>query len=198
MPQDSPRPDNHEIGAAAAMHARWAGAHARLWGGRAAVVDRLAPASPPRPASTLIVLPVLNDRYGWPLYLKPAPYDHCSGGAIELPKKTLKQIALEVCSKYEVSLVDLKSARRDHATVVARQEACWRMRHETERSLPEIGRFFNRDHTTALHSVRVHSARMAEQSGNASACEQVGLLLEGEKSGVFMKDRPESLETVND
>jgi chromosomal replication initiator protein len=80
----------------------------------------------------------------------------------------MKQIAREVAAKHGVPMVDLKSARRDRPTVLARQEAIYRMRTETLRSLPEIGRFFNRDHTTALHAVRVHSKRL-ETANKAEA-----------------------------
>ena len=75
--------------------------------------------------------------------------------APEEPKITMKQILQEVSQKYGVSVIDLKSARRTKNVVLPRQIAMYRMRMETNASLPEIGRFVgNRDHTTAMHAVR--------------------------------------------
>lgn len=68
---------------------------------------------------------------------------------------TWKAIVQEVCEKHKISYADLASARRDRPVVVARREACWRMRKETSMSLPQIGRRLGgKDHTTVLNAIR--------------------------------------------
>ena len=74
-----------------------------------------------------------------------------------LPEKVriFRQIELDVCVAYCVSRHDLWSSRRTNILCSARQEAYWRLRHESRRSYPEIGRACGgRDHTTILHGVR--------------------------------------------
>ncbi len=73
---------------------------------------------------------------------------------------TWKTIALDVCSKYGVSMLDLLSHRRDRQIVKARYEAFWRCRVETTMSLTQMGTRFNRDHTSCLHGIRKHTERI--------------------------------------
>jgi chromosomal replication initiation ATPase DnaA len=60
----------------------------------------------------------------------------------------------EVCAAFEVSRMDLLSPRRAANLACARQIAMALAKHLTKRSYPEIGRRFERDHTTVLHAVR--------------------------------------------
>lgn len=72
-----------------------------------------------------------------------------------------RKIIAEVAEKHHVSIQDITSRRRDHPSVLARQEAAWRIRHETPLSLPNIGkRLGGLDHTTILYSVRKHQSRI--------------------------------------
>lgn len=41
-----------------------------------------------------------------------------------------------------------------------RQEAMWLSHRATGKSLPQIGQWFKRDHTTVLHSIRAVDGRM--------------------------------------
>lgn len=60
-----------------------------------------------------------------------------------------------VALHFDVTRVDLKSARRTAHIVKARQIACWLMKTLTTLSLPQIGRHVGgRDHTTVLHAAR--------------------------------------------
>lgn len=68
--------------------------------------------------------------------------------------KPMGEILKEVCRKYGFSVLDIKSMRRQGPLVRARFEFMWRAKKETKRSLPEIGRFLGKDHTTVLHGVR--------------------------------------------
>lgn len=75
--------------------------------------------------------------------------------------RPLHAVAIDVCQKHRVSAQELLSSRRLKAFVLARQEFCWRARRETEASLPEIGKFIGRDHTTVIHSIERHEQRVA-------------------------------------
>jgi hypothetical protein len=74
--------------------------------------------------------------------------------------KTLADIAAEVCRKHRVSLTAFRSPRRGQQFVQARFEFYWRARNETEKSLPQIGRYVNRDHTTIMHGIRKYEAAL--------------------------------------
>lgn len=65
-----------------------------------------------------------------------------------------KRIAAEVCAKHRVAWRDMFSTRRSKGMVAARHEAMWRIYNETSLSLPQIGKKFDRDHTTILHAIR--------------------------------------------
>jgi hypothetical protein len=60
-----------------------------------------------------------------------------------------------------VSIADILGRDRRPLIAAARHEAIWRVRRVTGWSLPRLGRFFNRDHTTVLHSVREMEKRLA-------------------------------------
>ena len=62
-------------------------------------------------------------------------------------------IAKVVCQEMDVTKEDFKSARRSVNMARARQIFMYLARHKTSHSLPEIGRYVNRDHTTVIHGV---------------------------------------------
>jgi chromosomal replication initiator protein len=79
---------------------------------------------------------------------------------------TLREIALETCAQYGLSLADLtgQSRKREHAH--PRHVFMWRARqvfHHTgghRHSLPKIGRFLGgRDHTSVLHGVKRYARK---------------------------------------
>ena len=74
--------------------------------------------------------------------------------------KLFHRMAVESAKKHGIqSSVIFGRGRRSRA-VLARQEAFWRAYNETGASLTEIGRFWDRDHTTILHGIRRHEERM--------------------------------------
>ena len=58
-------------------------------------------------------------------------------------------------------IADILGRDRRPLIAAARHEAIWRVRRVTGWSLPRLGRFFKRDHTTVLHSVREMEKRSA-------------------------------------
>lgn len=71
------------------------------------------------------------------------------------------RIIAEVAKAHKLTVPMVKSHRRWKEIVEARQEIFWRLAHETDMSLPMMGRKMGGfDHTTALHSIRKHQERL--------------------------------------
>lgn len=70
-------------------------------------------------------------------------------------RPTVVQIQNAVCKAYHVGRGEMISSQRHAQIVFPRQVAMYLCKALTLRTLPELGRLFgNRDHTTALHSIR--------------------------------------------
>ncbi len=67
---------------------------------------------------------------------------------------SLDAIVKKVAEYYNISLEQLKSTCRDRRWARPRQIAMYLSKMLTTKSLPEIGRFFGRDHTTIMHAVK--------------------------------------------
>ena len=61
-----------------------------------------------------------------------------------------------------VDVNDIRGPRREAKVAHARQEAIWIAREITELSYPRISAYFYRDHSTAMHSVRMVARRMSD------------------------------------
>lgn len=84
-----------------------------------------------------------------------------------LPK--VEAIQRIVCRHFNIVLKDMLSERRTADVVYPRQIAMFLCKELTKRSLPEIGRRFGgRDHTTALHAVRVIGERESKNEALAA------------------------------
>jgi hypothetical protein len=66
-----------------------------------------------------------------------------------------------VSTRTSVPIADILGRNRRPPIAAARHEAVWRVRQATGWSLPRLGRFFKRDHTTVLHSLRTMEKRSA-------------------------------------
>ena len=66
----------------------------------------------------------------------------------------------DVVTAANVPKSDILSDRRDSKVAKYRQLAMWLCRHRTHQSLPAIGRFFNRDHTTVIHAIEATDRRI--------------------------------------
>lgn len=78
-----------------------------------------------------------------------------------------------IARQFKVSKEDLQSRSRKKTIAFPRQVSMYLARKYTEQGLAEIGKAFNRDHSTVLHSVRVISEAIAR---NGSIRGQVQLL----------------------
>ena len=66
----------------------------------------------------------------------------------------MRDILAAVAQHYRVNAENLRGAGRAREVVVPRQVAMYLIRELTTHSLPEIGAYFGRDHTTALYSIQ--------------------------------------------
>ena len=83
------------------------------------------------------------------------------GNAVPTPSLIISQ----VCKFYSVDETVLRGTLKNKGTTEARQMAMYLIRKLTNLSLPDIGKEFNRDHTTVLYAIRkVESALKAGDS----------------------------------
>jgi chromosomal replication initiator protein len=66
---------------------------------------------------------------------------------------TISQIQQLVAARHRLTLRDLLSRRTARRLARPRQIAMWLACHITTCSIPEIGRAFDRDHTTVLYGI---------------------------------------------
>ena len=71
------------------------------------------------------------------------------GNALPTPSLIISQ----VCKFYNVDETTLRGTLKNKRTAEARQVAVYLIRKLTNLSTPDIGKEFNRDHTTILHSI---------------------------------------------
>jgi hypothetical protein len=68
-----------------------------------------------------------------------------------------------VCQHFDVCADDMLSKRRPLEIVLPRHIFMWLARHATLKTLPVIGRFARRDHTTVIHSIqKIDALRAAD------------------------------------
>ena len=72
------------------------------------------------------------------------------GNALPTPSLIISQ----VCKFYSIDEVLLRGTQKNKGTAEARQIAMYLAKQLTSRSLPEIGRKFDRDHSTVLYAIR--------------------------------------------
>ncbi len=69
-------------------------------------------------------------------------------------KVTVDEIQSKVAEYFKIRIADLRSERRERSVARPRQIAMYLAKKLTVRSLPDIGRKFDRDHTTVMHAVK--------------------------------------------
>ena len=85
--------------------------------------------------------------------------------AVEVPgrPRTIEQIGARVAAAYGLRADDLGSRSRRRQVVRPRQFAMYLCRRYTDASLKDIGRAFNRDHTSVMYAVDVVERRILER-----------------------------------
>ena len=91
---------------------------------------------------------------------------------------TMDEIKQKVAEHFNIRQRDMDSARRARAVARPRQIAMYLCKQLTSRSLPEIGRKFERDHTTVIHAVRRIEELMATDRSLAEDVELLRRMME--------------------
>lgn len=77
-------------------------------------------------------------------------------------RMSMKSIVIATCEEFGVEMNDMLSKRRAREIVIPRHVAMWRCRKLTDRSYPEIGRFFDRDHTVPMFAKQKIDSMISE------------------------------------
>ena len=120
-----------------------------------------SPASPPKLASNETRT---NHAACKAITTIPAPSRQPEQGPSETPlqyQTPAREALRAVSTRTGVPLADILARDRRSPVAAARHEAIWRVGLATGWSLPRLGRFFKRDHTTVLHSIREMRKRSA-------------------------------------
>jgi len=91
---------------------------------------------------------------------------------------TFDEITRAVCDRYGLSVQQLLSRRRTKQVAVPRQVAMYLCRRLLDASYPRIGGLFGRDHTTAIHGVRVISTKLKHDATLQATIETIEHRLE--------------------
>jgi chromosomal replication initiation ATPase DnaA len=93
----------------------------------------------------------------------------CADKGIQLPApdhaQSMASIAAIIAAKYELTVQELRGPGRFKYAAHPRQEAMWTMRQvkladgSHRFSTTQIGRYFNRDHSTVVHGCSAYAAR---------------------------------------
>lgn len=80
--------------------------------------------------------------------------------SINAAKARVRHIQIETGKEFRIGLEQLMSIRRDKSITEARMAAIWLSKEMTSLSLPEIGRLFEKDRTTIMHSIMTIGKRL--------------------------------------
>ena len=93
-------------------------------------------------------------------------------------KTTIDEIQKKVAEYFNISVKEMQSSRRARNVARPRQIAMYLAKQLTSRSLPEIGRKFDRDHTTVMHAVRKVEELLLEDVSMTESIEALRRALE--------------------
>lgn len=80
----------------------------------------------------------------------------------ETRREAIRRIIAACAEEYGVEPFEVRGQRRNLPIVRARQKAMFRMQCELDMSTVAIGRSFDKDHTTVMHSIEAHQKRFPE------------------------------------
>ena len=93
-------------------------------------------------------------------------------------RTTIDEIQKKVAEHFNISVKEMQSSRRARTVARPRQIAMFLAKQLTSRSLPEIGRKFDRDHTTVMHAVRKIEELIVKDSSLAESVDSLRRALE--------------------
>lgn len=68
-------------------------------------------------------------------------------------------IMFKYCERYRITFDDLRGRSRKQPLARIRQDCMAEVYHNTKLSTTNVGRLFDRDHTTIIHGIRASEAR---------------------------------------
>jgi hypothetical protein len=98
---------------------------------------------------------------------------------------TVREIQLTVATNFRVDIVEFISDARHRDVAHPRQIAMLLAREFTKHSLPRLGKYFGRDHSTVLHGIRVAKRRLSDDPELARKVESIRWVLREN----YMKNR---------
>jgi hypothetical protein len=79
------------------------------------------------------------------------------------PITRIQKLLKEIADKHCITVMDIKGASRKNKPILARREACYRLRTELNMSFTKVGWAVGyRDHTTILNAVRRYEELMVK------------------------------------
>jgi chromosomal replication initiation ATPase DnaA len=82
--------------------------------------------------------------------------------------KNKESILRKAFLTFDVSPEKIKSEDRRDNVVLARGYVMWRFHHDLEMSFSEIGRYFNRRHSTVMRAIRTYEKDLAKKARSSS------------------------------
>ena len=102
-----------------------------------------------------------------------------------------REISTYIAEKRGFTLTELRSRERYREIALARFICFHCIRTLTSKSLPEIGRFFSRDHTTVIHGLnQIQKHREADEGFNLMILNMIGEAKKACKPNFFVSSRP--------
>lgn len=89
--------------------------------------------------------------------------------AVQGVRSSMRAIATDIAKQHQLSLDDLRGPRRYKSIAEARRSAMASIYATGQFSYPQIGQFFNRDHTTVLYAVRRHNGETPAEANRHRA-----------------------------
>lgn len=122
------------------------------------------PPAPPRPAPIALPSPCP------PVPVPALPSEPVEYAGLAAASVHRRRLMAEAAAPYGLSIADLQGPARDAATVRARRDALAAVVEAyPDLSLPQLGRLFEQDHTTILHSLRALGLRPPAVAGGGEA-----------------------------
>lgn len=125
--------------------------------------------------------------------LAPSPLTPIPEGAVHVPwfdeiiqfPITVHKIQKAIIKEFgTLTMIDMRSSRRDRNTVRPRQLAMYLARKMTDKSLPAIGRDFGgRDHTTVCHAIKTIGKMIDQDPAFAALVDAIKARIEREENG---------------
>ena len=81
------------------------------------------------------------------------------------PNLIASQLIAIAARAYGVSIIEVRGRTRSTAVAKARYAAIWLIYHHLDLSTKQIGRAFDRDHSTVIHALQTTRRRFDERSG---------------------------------